>query len=1435
MARGTVLPFVAALTKFNADQPRVPAGSPEGGQWASAGTHPNPISSDGERLVGARGDKGQEMWGGYKIREMPDGTIWLKEMRAITRGGGRVALQHLTEQADRDGKMLTLEAVPLDATPGGGIKMSAKRLREWYKQFGFVREGRGGDSMIRAPKRTLRLGTEVREIPMTKQDVLCKYREDQPRVPAGQSGGGQWTAAGLPAPADWQAHRAAGYTGAAPDTPEFRAWFKESVVRWPDGTPRPAYHGTLAPDFETFRGLEDDLGIAIDRSLGPHFALDQRITDAFSTVQADVATHDKLMYRDPDDPDQLYDRPFEPGGRVVPVYLSVQKPYVLPQEAKTDTGQTYVGHDEWALRDDAMRVALEVEEHPEIFAQWHNAVKAGTRPGAYSELVRGATVFRDLTPAMGLPSEELYARLRRGEEIGEAEYAGARGEQGTMFRFKSIKESDPESYQRYYSGVVPLMQNIGFSYGLAAGMGKDVTRIYRGWLERQGYDAVVYQNTSPMETRHGRRAGQGPALDVWTVIPLRPEQIKSVFNPKPTSNDPRIAKALSFREALAKYDPDQPRDDIGRWTDMGGAGGVAQHFTEVMGGREAANWLASHPNEIAPPATLDRLHRLQWRQLVTTHGTTEDLRHAAWMGRDGTLIERPGPIYGSNEQIRTVGSYLHHEDLATIAGLTSTDDIQYAGAVRTLWWRKDGKEEFNMNWTRPPTPVQRARMIRAANESQDMGADRLILAGPRLTGKLTHIVLDTKEARWGAKVRGFLDRLYPDLVIKRLEQVIRKYNPDQPREPAGSPEGGRWTDAGGWAGGAAGAARHYTTPTQTVSGMQIRLALAGDPETQALAPLLQHEAESLAAAAFASAVAKGELTADEASRIKVTTTGNLGYLTTTALLEPPKGKAVEPGERFEDFGVDVTQELEVRQQVVEGLLQEARNQIADNEADELQVQAVAQTADRYDAEEMARDEVESAVDDLQDILDGLDEAPLVALAHESGIYDRDIADIASAREWANALENGTIRNSAMERFAETLTETFGETTEGLEDAVQVLLSADSNLSLAISDPDTYLEQNVSDWEDQVETTLERLRGLGHGEALHEAELWEDHITSSDLRRAEARLVHLLALRGLRPVDPEALDTLPMTEAERESDLRLAFGDTLSEPEVWTQIRAQSVGNSAPAVKQLMTWRRGISPLEPDRLHASFMEVAPDYQGTGLAKALTGTVLQEITALSQRGIKTVDTHANLSMGGYAWARMGFLPKNDQQWYSLGRKIMERYDHRVRNLSATEQLPSALTTPQARDTLQWLVSGPRTNLRTIADLRHGDFNIGKTLLAGTSWDAKLDLTDPASVGRAAAWARRALGDAPEWERIGEVISGKESPLPVGKRETSALPTRPTPRWSKGRDEGWWEEVLGDDAPDTVQWATLGARPMDFETALRKQKILSFTDALGKVNAH
>jgi hypothetical protein len=87
------------------------------------------------------------------IRWEPD-WIHISEIYALRRGGGRKALELITARADALGVTLHLYAQPLEPLYGGGKKagilMGKRKLKAWYKQFGFKPTG-PVDEMVRYP------------------------------------------------------------------------------------------------------------------------------------------------------------------------------------------------------------------------------------------------------------------------------------------------------------------------------------------------------------------------------------------------------------------------------------------------------------------------------------------------------------------------------------------------------------------------------------------------------------------------------------------------------------------------------------------------------------------------------------------------------------------------------------------------------------------------------------------------------------------------------------------------------------------------------------------------------------------------------------------------------------------------------------------------------------------------------------------------------------------------------------------------------------------------------------------------------------------------------------------------------------------------------------------------------------------------------------
>lgn len=121
--------------------------------WHLEGTSENPLNPH-KRLVEKKPTwiEGPSKIGTYRISEDKSlmNHYFVNEIQAVTRGGGRAALNHLTAAADRHGVSLSLVAEPI--TPQGeGVKMTRSKLRSWYQQHGF--RPSKGDLMTRTPNR----------------------------------------------------------------------------------------------------------------------------------------------------------------------------------------------------------------------------------------------------------------------------------------------------------------------------------------------------------------------------------------------------------------------------------------------------------------------------------------------------------------------------------------------------------------------------------------------------------------------------------------------------------------------------------------------------------------------------------------------------------------------------------------------------------------------------------------------------------------------------------------------------------------------------------------------------------------------------------------------------------------------------------------------------------------------------------------------------------------------------------------------------------------------------------------------------------------------------------------------------------------------------------------------------------------------------------
>ena len=87
--------------------------------------------------------------GRTKVKVDKDGYIELDLLEAITRGGGREAVNAVIDLANRMKLPIYLWAQPLN--PKGGKKMKQEELVEWYRGFGFKPQAFPPQAMIREP------------------------------------------------------------------------------------------------------------------------------------------------------------------------------------------------------------------------------------------------------------------------------------------------------------------------------------------------------------------------------------------------------------------------------------------------------------------------------------------------------------------------------------------------------------------------------------------------------------------------------------------------------------------------------------------------------------------------------------------------------------------------------------------------------------------------------------------------------------------------------------------------------------------------------------------------------------------------------------------------------------------------------------------------------------------------------------------------------------------------------------------------------------------------------------------------------------------------------------------------------------------------------------------------------------------------------------
>ena len=121
------------------------------------------------------------------------------------------------------------------------------------------------------------------------------------------------------------------------------------------------------------------------------------------------------------------------------------------------------------------------------------------------------------------------------------------------------------------------------------------------------------------------------------------------------------------------------------------------------------------------------------------------------------------------------------------------------------------------------------------------------------------------------------------------------------------------------------------------------------------------------------------------------------------------------------------------------------------------------------------------------------------------------------------------------------------------------------------------------------------------------------------------------------------------------------------------------------------------------------EIPKKYQGTGSAKSMLRSSVEQYDRM---GVTRIETHANINVGGYAWARLGFSADNPTE-------IRQKVERAIRRAPRS---PKAIAAKRALET-----SSDDDLMYNLANAQGADGErLGRQILGPrTSWDAHLDL--------------------------------------------------------------------------------------------------------------
>lgn len=195
-------------------------------------------------------------------------------------------------------------------------------------------------------------------------------------------------------------------------------------------------------------------------------------------------------------------------------------------------------------------------------------------------------------------------------------------------------------------------------------------------------------------------------------------------------------------------------------------------------------------------------------------------------------------------------------------------------------------------------------------------------------------------------------------------------------------------------------------------------------------------------------------------------------------------------------------------------------------------------------------------------------------------------------------------------------------------------------------------------------------------------------------------------------------TQTMAKGFPASLLRVTMSVESRTGDVTMKIVGQTADEQSGFERQIL-FKEGVPPLVE---HASFI-LAPELQGKGIAKEF---LQSNIAAYKSIGVSTVELHANVDIGGYAWAKFGFLPVPGSI------RALKDFGHLDEN--------GKIKSPAALRALETLDNNKPRDLWKLADSA-----VGKEALLGTSWHGALHLDDPVAMRRFDNYIKRGSATA------------------------------------------------------------------------------------------